>query len=35
MIDKTLLLDMMIKYIEENDIKALMKLVLKAVESTK
>ena len=35
MIEKTLLLDMMIKYIEENDIKALMKLVLKAVESTK
>lgn len=35
MIDNTLLLDMMIKYIKENDIKALMKLVLRAVEATK
>lgn len=35
MIDTTLLLDMMVKYIQQNDIKALMRVVLMAVESTK
>lgn len=35
MIEESLLLDMMIKYIEQNGIKPLMKLVLRAIESTK
>ena len=35
MIDATLLIDMMAKYIQENGIKELMKCVMKAIEVTK
>lgn len=35
MIDVTLLIDMMAKYIQENGIKELMKCVMKAIEATK
>lgn len=34
MIEKTLLLDMMIKYIDENGIKSLMHLVLEAINNS-
>lgn len=33
--DKSLLLNMMIKYIEENSVMELLRLVYRAVESTK
>lgn len=35
MIKGTLLIDMMAKYIQENGIKELMKLVMQAIEATK
>ena len=35
MIEATLLVEMMAKYIQENGIKELMKLVMKAIEATK
>ena len=35
MIEATLLVDMMAKYINENGIKELMKLVMQAIEATK
>ena len=35
MIEATLLIDMMAKYINENGIKELMKLVMQAIEATK
>ena len=35
MIEATLLIDMMAKYINENGIKELMELVMQAIEATK
>jgi len=35
MIDKTLLLRLMAEYIDENGIKSLMNLVLRAIENSK
>ena len=35
MIEATLLVDMMAKYIRQNGIKELMKLVMQAIEATK
>lgn len=35
MIEGTLLIDMMAKYINENGIKELMKLVMQAIEATR
>ena len=35
MIEATLLVEMMAKYIQENGIKELMKLVMKAIEATR
>lgn len=35
MIDKSLLIEMMMRYINQNGIKELMKLVMQAVEATR
>ena len=35
MIEESLMLNMMIKYIEQNGIKAIMRLLLRAIESTR
>ena len=35
MMDNSLLLNMMIKYIQDNGIKEMMKLVMRAIEATR